>query len=136
MEKIGPVRPTFNLSLEPPKSKKCERLVAGTSSSGMLVNITPNGVEINAYYTGFLDPDKKYAVLRDPVIFPWEELEKVRARLNKGSKKAMLARIEEEVNEEYLKTLAVVTINQKKYYVDGIKRERRSVEKPNEVWRF
>lgn len=135
--KIGPVRPLFDLTVEPPAKKKCERLVAGTKNHGMIIDVTPTGMEINAYYTGFRDTDQKYAVLREPVIIPWEELEKVRARSKhiKG-KTASLDRVEIEIDKEYLGTLPIVTINSKRYYIDSTRRERRAVENPSEVWKF
>lgn len=136
-DKIGPVRPIFDLSAKPAAKKKCERLIAGTKNHGMIIDVTPVGMEINAYYTGFVDPDKKYAVLREPIIIPWEELEKVRARAKhiKG-KVASLDRVEIDVDEEYLGTLPVVTMNSRRYYIDSERRERRAVENPSEVWKF
>lgn len=137
MTDVGPTRPMFNIEEEITPTRKCERLIAGTKYSGMLIDVTPDGVEINAYYTGFREVGKKYAVLREPVVLPWEELEKLRARSKHDrSKTASLDRVETEVDEEYLTTLPIVTINSNKYYIDPIKRERRSVDKPTEVWRF
>lgn len=137
MSKIGPVRPIFIMEEEPPAKKQAERLIAGTKNHGMVVDVTPDGMEINAYYTGFREADHKYAVLREPITIPWEELEKLRARSKKTKgKTAQLERIESEVDEEYLTTLPIVTINSKRYYIDPSKRERRAVEKPTEVWRF
>lgn len=137
MTTIGPVRPMFDMEAELPVNKKCERLVAGTKNHGMVVDITEAGMELNAYYTGFGTPPSKYAVLRESVVIPWEELEKLRARSKQDkSKKSSLDRIESETDEDYLATLPVVTINSKKYYIDPAKRERRAVDKPTEVWRF
>jgi hypothetical protein len=136
MRDPGPVRPSFELSERPPK--KTERIIAGTKNHGMVVDISEIGIEINGYYTGFVDPDKKYAILRQPVAIPWEELSKVRALLNRPAKckTAELDRVEDDVSEEYLATLSKVKINGGWYYIDTEKRERRSVEKPTEVWRF
>ena len=137
MAEIGPVRPSFVLEEEPPASKKAESLIAGTKNHGMVIDVTPDGMEINAYYTGFRAEDHKYAVLREPVTIPWEELEKLRARSKKTKGKvAQLDRIESDVDEEYLATLPIVTINSRRFYIDPAKRERRAVEKPTEVWRF
>jgi len=131
---IGPVRFMFD---EPNKSKGAERVIAGTKYSGMIVDVSKKGIEISGYYSGTCE-DVRYRNLKEPVIFPWEELDKLRERINRppNKRKAILDRRESEVDEEYLKTLPIVTINSKKYYVDPALRERRAVQKPYEVWRF
>jgi len=132
---IGPVRPMFNLEDRPP-GKNVERLITGTKWHGMMIDVTSEGLEINGYYTGMRE-NKHYSILREPVIIPWAELEKLRARSkHEKQKTANLDRVESEVDEEYLTTLPKVTINGKQYYIDPQKRERRSVERPAEVWRF
>ena len=134
---IGPVRPSFKLEDAPTNKKKCERLIVGHPSSGMFIDITEDGMALNAYYTGF-NGDFKYAVLRDSVSIPWEELDKLRNRILKPPKKklATLDHVEEEIDLDYLKTLAIVHMNGQRYYVDPVKRERRAVKNPKEVWRF
>jgi hypothetical protein len=133
---IGPVRPSFQIEEELPENKNVERIIAGMKSSGMIIDVTKEGLEINAYYTAF-EQDIKYANLRDPVIITWEELERIKGRIFNTKKKiAVKDRIESVVDAEYLETLPIVTINRKKYYIDPAKRERRSVEKPEEIWRF
>ena len=133
---IGPVRPIFNIS-EEPKGKGSERLAAGNEHNGIVIDTTKDGVEINAYYTGFNGP-MKYAALREPVVISWDELYKMRERvINNGRKsRVKLDRVEVEIDAKYLKTLPVVTINSKRYYIDPRRRERRSVDKPEEVWCF
>jgi len=133
---IGPVRPIFDMEEEPPKNKRVERFIAGTKSNGMFVDVTRKGIELNAYYMGF-HQDTKYAVLRKPVIIPWDELDKIKGRINRVKKGgAIKDRVDFDTDPEYLKTLPIVTINGNRYYIDPKKRERRSVEKPEEVWRF
>jgi hypothetical protein len=134
---IGPARPMFMLEDTPVSNKRCERLIAGGSSSGMFIDVTEDGLTLNAYYTGF-QGDFKYSVLRDGVVIPWEELDKIKDRIVKLPKKKLttLDRVEKDVDVEYLKTLPIVHINKRRYYIDSEKRERRSVERPSEVWRF
>jgi hypothetical protein len=131
---IGPVRFTFE---EPPKNKRDERVIAGTKYSGMIVDVSRKGIEISGYYSGIRE-DIRYRNLKEPVVFPWEELDKLRERINRppNKRKAILDRRESDVDEEYLETLPVVTINSRKYYVDPVLRERRAVQKPYEVWKF
>lgn len=132
---IGPVRPPFELSDVP--KRKCERLIAGSAVGGMFIDVCKEGIQINAYYTGW-NGDSKHAVLRDGVAIPWEELEKLRERMSKTRKEkvANFDRMDSEIDLEYLKTLPIVHINKRRYYIDSIKRERRAVERPEEVWRF
>jgi hypothetical protein len=132
---ISPVRPPFTLE-EVPK-KRCERLIAGSSVGGMFIDVCKDGIEVNAYYTGW-QGDLKYAVLRDGIVIPWEEVEKIKNRVLKPTKEktSVFDHMDDEVNIEYLKTLPIVHINKRRYYIDSMKRERRSVEKPEEVWRF
>ena len=133
---IGPVRPMFRLEDEPPRNRKVERLIAGTKTNGMFVDVTKKGIELNAYYSGF-ERDVKYAVLSKPVIIPWDELDKIKGRINRVKKGgAIKDRVDFDTDPEYLKTLPIVTINGNRYYIDPKKRERRSVEKPEEVWMF
>lgn len=134
---IGPVRPLFNLEEEPPKNKRVERLVAGTNSNGMMIDVSRQGLEINGYYVAFNDGDTRYSILREPVVIPWDELTKMKDRIFKAKKHvAEMDRIEEKVDKKYLKTLPVIIINGGKYYIDPEKRERRSVDRPQEVWKF
>lgn len=131
---IGPARPIFNIEDKP--RKKAERLIAGSKSNGMVIDITKEGLELNAYYTGF-NEDVKFSVIRQPVSIPWDELDKIKGRLQKtGKKVAIKDRIENEIDPDYLKTLPVVTINGRRYHIDPERRERRAVEKPEEVWKF
>ena len=133
---IGPVRPIFNFDDKPAKAEKCERLITGSKTAGMMIDITEFGIKINGYYTGW-SGEKRYANLREPVEIPWIELERLKERIkNPKGKKAILDRVEEDINEEYLETLPIVTINKQKYYIDATKKERRSVKRPTEVWRW
>ena len=136
MKEIGPVRPKF-VPEDIPAREKVERLIAGTKWHGMVIDVSELGMQINGYYTSFLDSSDRYAVLREPVVIPWVELERLRARAKKiRNKTATLDRVESEVDDEYLSTLPQVTILGRKYYIDPDRRERRAVDKPSEVWRF
>lgn len=137
MEKLGPVRPIFKLDEEPKTTTKTERIVAGTNNSGMIIDVTKEGVEINSYYTGF-NSDTKYSIFSNPVKIPWEELEKMKTRLNSRKRKSSVVPdvVEEEIDMSYLKSLPIVTINNNRFYIDPERRERRSVNRPEEVWRF
>ena len=136
--KMGPVRPSFRMNDETQGKK---RLVAGTDSSGTVIDIDEVGIEISGYYTGFgADSDTKYATLREPVSISWAELKKIEeiATAPKGKRKVKTDpdRIEEEIDEKYLDSLTIVTMNSMKFYIDIEKRERRPVNNPKAVWRY
>jgi hypothetical protein len=133
---IGPVRPLFKLGEAPISNKKCERIIAGTPSSGMYIDITKEGIELNSYYTGFTS-ETKYSVFTNPVVISWEDLDKMKSRLkNRKSKVITPDRIEDDIDTDYLKSLPIVTINNNKFYIDPERRERRLVGNPRNVWRF
>lgn len=135
-DNIGPVRSVFSMD-EVDKKKKIERLLAGGQTAGIVIDITPDGLELNGYYTGFSDNTTKYANMLTPIQLSWDELEKIKTRLtSKPKKKVILDRIEREVDEEYLKNLPQVTIGGQKYYIDAVKRERRAVRNPGRVDKF
>ena len=131
---IGPVRPMFTMSDEAPP--KTERILAGSNSGGMIIDVSKEGMFLNAYYTG-LERDIKYSNLIEGVFISWEDLEKMKIRFTKIRRgKVELSKVEDKVDKEYLEALPTVTINSKKYYIDSVRRERRSVNRPEEVWRF
>lgn len=119
-------------------NKKKEVLHAGTKSSGIVVTVTKDGLEIDGYYAGFSAKSPVYGNLRKPVYIAWDELEKVRTRLSKrkSAKKNKPDHFDIEPDEEYLSTLPVVHINGSKYYIDGERRERRAVINPRQVYKF
>ena len=135
-KEIGPVRPIFNMSEELPKNKKVKRLVAGTNYSGAVIDITKDGIEINAYYTSYNDTNIKYGILRQPIKIDWEELEKIRSSLSKNRNSQKPDRMEYETDKEYLDTLPIVTLNGSSFYIDPEKRERRPVSSPEKVWKY
>jgi len=135
-DNIGPVRPLFSVE-DIDKKKKIERLLAGGQTAGIIIDITPDGLELNGYYTGFNDNTTRYANMLAPIELSWDELDKIKIRLtSKPKKKVTLDRIEREVDEEYLKNLPQVTIGGQKYYIDAVKRERRAVRNPGRVDKF
>ena len=127
-------RPLFEED-EDAVSRKSEKLLMGTNQSGIVVEVTGEGVLISGYYI-IHDPNVRYANLRLPVKIPWGELEKARRRALLPPKVvlALEPTYEDKPSQEYLATLPKVHINGKLYYIDGQKSERRPVENPGHVF--
>lgn len=134
-DNIGPVRPLFK-DTEPDPKKRMERLQIGSKYSGIIVDITRNGMEITGYYTG--STDTKYTNLREPVYIPWEELAKMKERIEKPTpKNAILPDyIDDDIDQDYIESLPIVTINSQQYYIDPVRKERRSVKNPKDVFKY
>jgi hypothetical protein len=121
------------------KTKVKKRIEVGSKNAGVILDITDEGLYINGYYVDHTT-DSKYASLLEPGFISWKNLEKAKTMLGASTKKSKKKKAPEEVedvvSEEYLKTLPIVTIYDKQYYVDPDKGERRSVRNPNMVVKF
>ena len=119
--------------------KKIETLVSGSKTTGLIIGITKSELLLNGYYT---DGTKRYKCLSKGVKISWEEVERLQKELKNKSKRKSQSKtitdefIDEEYTQEYLDTLPVVTINERKFYIDTTKRERRLVERPEAVSKF
>lgn len=140
-DRISSPRPLFQ---EDEIKKGIKRFSMGSTSAGIVFDVSKEGINVNGYYLG-IRTDAKYACLREPIKIPWEELEKIKQSLfakkkRKPRKKKKVAVLEpahlDLPDEEYLKTLPVVTINGAKYYIDADRRERRAVQRPCQVFKF
>lgn len=132
---IANPKPLFANTSEP--AKNTERLIMGSGSSGIVFDITRKGLEVNGYYEGF-NKRTKYANLTKPVFIPWEELNKTKERVLSSGKVDKFAPvfIDKVPDKKYLATLPTVHINNKEYYIDSIRRERRLVANPQNVYKF
>lgn len=140
VKEISHPRPYYS-EITPNKKTRFERLEAGCKAGGIVLDITRQGLIINGYYAGF-GKDIRYANTLRPVAISWEELKKAKERIDMPAKKVRKRagikpdRIEETVDDDYLKTLPIVKINNARYYIDGERRERRSVANPEKVYKF
>jgi hypothetical protein len=136
-------KPLFKEDSKPISGKRFERLELGTKWAGMIVDVTREGIEINGYYrctTG----EKVYSNLRDPAFIPWDELEKVKNGVSKPLSRKKKTKPKKEVetfqdfdlDAKYLETLPKVELNGNYYYVDTVKKERRSVKNPSQVVKY
>lgn len=129
---------SFYIQDENPKGKRS--LLLGTTSAGILLLVSDEGLEFNGYYTG--NEGRKYGVMRDFAMVSWGELEKLKESLHRKRKKKVVVKdrmpdmVEEEINDAYLETLPVVTLNGMKFYIDADRRERRPVHNPSHVFKF
>lgn len=131
-------RPIF-VENENPKGKIS--LVLGTKHSGVLLLVSKEGLEFNAYYTSN-DGAVKYGVLREFIGISWEELEKLKESLFRKRKRKVAVKdrtpdiIDEELDEAYLEKLPVVTLNGMKFFIDADRKERRPVSNPAHIFKF
>jgi hypothetical protein len=130
-------RPVFDEESEKPRGK-CEVLLMGTNRSGIVVKVYKDRMEINGYYESEYQEDKRFANLPEPISMDWEELEKAKQRVVLPPRvvEAMTPDYEDNPPEEYLATLPKVHINGMLFYIDGDKKERRLVERPNQVFKY
>jgi hypothetical protein len=142
MTEIESPRPFYYYEDENPKGKRS--IVLGTRTSGIQILVTKEGLEFNGYYAGFRE-NTKYATMRGFCLISWEDLAILKESLNQRTKRkqenvimkeGLPDKIEEEVNEEYLKKLPIVTMNGLKFYIDASRRERRPVANPEHVFKF
>jgi len=115
-------------------NENIENLISGSSKYGLIIGITKTNMILNSYYTF---NGKRYKCLSKGVKISWDEIKQVQDKLNnKKSKIIKKEFIDNNYSKEYLKTLPIVTINDRKFYIDTKKRERRLVERPNAVSKF
>ncbi len=110
---------------------------SGTNDSGITIVATTKGLEIGGFYRDFPPGERKYSNLREPIKISWEEFDKIKINHKQmvgGGKIPDI--LEDDIDESYLKSLPIVTINDSKYYIDGNRRERRPVKFPNQVFRY
>lgn len=111
-----------------------KRFIMGGKSSGIVFDMSKNGIEVNGYYESSKG-DTKYANILHPIGISWEEFDKMRySAVHKN--KIVPDFIDDIPDKEYLSTLPIVHINNKKYYIDSVKRERRMVTNPENVYKF
>jgi len=118
-------------------TKGVKRFSMGGTSAGVVMDISKEGILINGYYKSPNANNVVYANVREPVFISWDEFEKVKdSVLNPGRRKELEPDRVDNPDDEYLKTLPKVTINGAMYYIDGDRRERRSVKNPSQVFKF
>lgn len=137
---ISSPRPMFEDTL---LRKGVQRMKLGSTTAGVVLDVSKKGLTINGYYQSNITEGLFYACVREPVEITWEELEKVRKEANrrkprkkKASKKTLDPTKIDKASKKYLDELPVVTINHKKYYLDTKLRERRPVDKPEQVYNY
>jgi len=139
----GP-RPLFEDPEEPKKG--VQRLKLGGTSSGVVIDVSEDGITVNGHYQSFNNEGTFYSCVRAPVEITWGELEKIRQKaISDGKSKTKKKKVQKEAlipdkidepSEEYLKSLPIVTINQKRYYLDTELRHRRAVNNPKMVFKY
>ncbi len=117
-------------------NKTVENLISGSTNTGLIIGVTESELLLNGYYT---DGKRRYKCLSKGIKISWDEVRRVQNELkNKGKRKPKVKTIKEEFiddsyTQEYLDKLPIVTINDRKFYIDTKRRERRLVERPEAV---
>jgi hypothetical protein len=115
-------------------AKNVKRFSMGGTTAGVVMDISKEGIEINGYYRSQYNEDIIYGNIREPVFISWDEFDKAKAMVfNPGG---AVPDMIDEPDEKYLESLPIVTLNGKRYYIDGDRRERRSVKNPSQVFKF
>lgn len=107
-----------------------ERIPLGTTTAGVILDITTKGIEINGYYKLSAKEEETYGLLRKPLTISWEELLKFKTNFTKPKREKKEEGKEVEFDIEYLKTLPIVHLNGIPYYIDVEKKEMRTVSSP------
>lgn len=137
-------RPIFREPIDEEKStSKSKHLLIGTKDSGISLRFTAEGVEVNGYYKGYHTDSPLFANIREPIEMSWGEVDRLKEEILNPPKKKRKRQSSktkpdkiDTPDEEYLKSLPIVTINKKKYYIDGEKHERRPVNNPKQVFNY
>jgi len=129
-------RPRFQEDSRDVKKGKCETLLMGTNTSGIVLRVFKDRIIVDGYYESEIHEGKMLANLRKPIVLKWEELEKAKQRavLPKRVVKKLEPDYEDKPTKEYLDSLPQVHINGHLYYIDGERKERRPVSNPKQVF--
>lgn len=109
-----------------------KRLKMGTRNAGVVIDTNKKGMYVNGYYN---DSNTTFSVLLKPVHILWEDLEKIKILAFKCKKKYKEV-TEEAPSKKYLKTLPIVELNGRNFYIDSERRERRQYSNPDRVVKF
>lgn len=124
------------------KETPSERVITlGSATAGIVIKINRKGVSFNGYYAGFTSA-KKHANMREFIEVSWDDFDKMREHVFRRTplKKKVVSRppdmIDDKLDEKYLDSLPIVTLNGKKYFIDMDRKERRPVDDPKQVFNF
>ncbi len=142
-DSISGPRPVFRDN-EDTLKKGVKRLKMGGKTAGIVMDASRKGIEINGYYTGFGGSEVIYACTSEPIEMEWGELEKLRKIIFSTKKKkqrdlkpyGVASYKIDEPSKKYLESLPIVTINNKKYYIDAENRLRRPIEAPQQAHEY
>lgn len=149
-DSIPSPKPLFSKELlEKDLKRGVRRILLGSKVNGICIDVSPDGLTINGYYEGTRERGMLYANIRKPVEIEWTELDRLhkiviedlkpkkRKRKKKLKKEQNLPYlIDEKPDEIYLDSLPIVTMNEKKYFIDIIRKERRAVDDTSRVYPY
>lgn len=147
-DNIPSPKPLFSKELLEKELKKgVRRILLGSKVNGICIDVSPTGLTINGYYEGPYERNRLYANVRNPVEIEWSELDRLhkiiiedikpKKRKKRLKEEGSLPHlIDENPDEDYLDSLPIVTMNEKKYLIDINRRERRAVDDTSRVYRY
>jgi hypothetical protein len=126
---IANPRPVYT---ENSPKKGAKRFKIGTHDTGIILDVNKKGIKISGYYT---DRNIMFSIFHKPIFIHWDEFDKIKNILFKPKKK--YKEIPDDVpNQEYFDTLPIVELNDRQFYIDSKRCERREVDNPNKVIKF
>lgn len=115
------------------ESKKgSKQFKMGTNNTGIILDVNKKGIKINGYYAG---RNAVFSIFHKPIFISWPEFDKIRNILLKP-KKRHKDLPDDTLNQEYFDTLPIIELNDRKFYIDSKRHERREVNNPNKVTKF
>lgn len=112
--------------------KGAKRFKIGTHDTGIILDVNKKGIKISGYYTG---RNVVYSIFHKPIFILWDEFDKIRNILSKP-KKGHKKISDDVLNQEYFDTLPIIELNDRQFYIDSKRWERREVNNPNKIVKF
>jgi hypothetical protein len=113
--------------------KGSKQFKMGTSNTGIVLEVNKKGIKINGYYAG---KDVIFSIFHKPVFIRWDEFDKIKNILSKPKKRHKEILDDDIPDQEYFDTLPIVELNDRQFYIDSKRCERREVENTNKVIKF
>lgn len=108
-----------------------KRFKMGTRGTGIVLDINKKGVEINGYYNGINGRNTVFSIFHKPIFIPWDEFDKMRSIPKRKS-----TPVDVILDQKYFDTLPIIELNDRKFYIDSGRQERREVSNPHKIVKF
>lgn len=132
MLKERPISNPRPIYTENSPKKGAKRFKIGTHDTGIILDVNKKGIKITSYYT---DGNITFSIFHKPIFIPWDEFDKIKDILFKPKKRRKEI-LNDVLNQEYFDTLPIVELNDRQFYIDSKRCERREVNNPNKTVKF